>query len=146
MLAVDYYFFTVFKIMLKLTSHDIMHYLWSADLSKSFSQLIVSIDCVNTHLFPIFFNRFYWVEKCGLPPHCLYRDSLILTNLTETRERILDFHSYWNQSLYFGHETCHRRRAIIWAWRQSFWRQPWYQPKITDNSGFFLKISCRLQN
>ena len=68
MLAVDYYFFTVFKIMLKLTSHDIMHYLWSADLSKSFSQLIVSIDCVNTHLFPIFFNRFYWVEKCGVTP------------------------------------------------------------------------------
>ena len=71
MLAVDYYFFTVFKIMLKLTSHDIMHYLWSADLSKSFSQLIVSIDCVNIHLFPIFFNRFYWVEKCGVTPTLL---------------------------------------------------------------------------
>ena len=27
----------------KLTSHGIMHYLWSADLSKNFSQLIVSI-------------------------------------------------------------------------------------------------------
>ena len=28
---------------LYLTSHDILHYLWSADLSKSFSQLIMSI-------------------------------------------------------------------------------------------------------
>ena len=28
---------------LKLTSHSILHYSWSADLLKSFSQLIVSI-------------------------------------------------------------------------------------------------------
>ena len=32
-----------FSVSLKLTSHDILHYLESADLSKSFSQLIVSI-------------------------------------------------------------------------------------------------------
>ena len=28
---------------LKLTSHGILHYLWSAELLKSFSQLIMSI-------------------------------------------------------------------------------------------------------
>ena len=128
MLAVDYYFFTVFKIMLKLTSHDILHYLWSADLSKSFSQLIVSIDCVNIHLFPIFFNRFYWVEKCGVTPTLLISWFINFNKLN------------WNQGEDPGFSfLLNSRRAIIWAWRQSFWRQPWYQPKITDNSGVFLK-------
>ena len=125
--------------MLKLTSHDIMYYLWSADLSKSFSQLIVSIDCVNIHLFPIFFNRFYWVEKCGVTPTLLISWFINFNKLNWNQGEDPGFHSYWNQSLYFGHETCHSRRAIIWAWRQSFWRQPWYQPKITDNSRVFLK-------
>ena len=41
---------TVFeKEHLKLTSHDILHYLGSADLSKSFSQLILSVYL----LFPV---------------------------------------------------------------------------------------------
>ena len=44
-----------------------MYYLWSADLSKSFSQLIVSI-----------FSKFCPVEKCGVTSCFLYRDSLTL--------------------------------------------------------------------
>ena len=49
---------------LELTSHGIFHYLWSADLSKSFSQLIVLIfTFLNT-----FFNRFESVEL----PHVAY--------------------------------------------------------------------------
>ena len=31
----------------------------------------------------VFFNRFYPVEKCGVTPHCLYRDSLTLTSKTQ---------------------------------------------------------------
>ena len=88
-------------LLLQLTSHRILHYLCSADLSKSFTQLIVSIfifpqyffsiecarwkklfsiDCVNTNLFSLFFLIYFvWVEKCGITPHGLSRDSLILT-------------------------------------------------------------------
>ena len=75
-----------------------LDYLCSADLSKGFSQMTVSIlifslyfsidfvpwkkffliDCVNIYLFSIFFNSFCPVEKCGVTPHCLYNDSLSL--------------------------------------------------------------------
>ena len=89
---------------LKLTSHDILHYLFSVDLSKSFSQLIVSIflfsiffsidfarwkvsgsikklfsiNFQQLFFLNIFFNKFCPVEKCVVTPHCLYRDSLTL--------------------------------------------------------------------
>ena len=43
---------------------------------------------ISSQFFSIDFTE--W-KSVGLPPHCLYRDSLILTNLTETRERILVF-------------------------------------------------------
>ena len=36
---------------LKLTSHGILHYLWSADLSKVFSQLIFSILLFSLYYF-----------------------------------------------------------------------------------------------
>ena len=39
------------EITLQLTSHDILHYLCSADLSKSFSQLLVSIVIFSQHFF-----------------------------------------------------------------------------------------------
>ena len=52
-----------------LTSHGILHYLWSVDLSKSFSQSIVF---ANIYLFLMFFLRFSTVKKCGVVPHCLY--------------------------------------------------------------------------
>ena len=62
-----------------LTSHGILHYLWSVDLSKSFSELIVpiiyfsqSIVFANVYLFLMFFLRFSTVKKCGVVPHCLY--------------------------------------------------------------------------
>ena len=38
--------------MIKLTSHDILHYLCSADLSKK----LFSIGCVNIYLFSIVFS------------------------------------------------------------------------------------------
>ena len=41
--------------------YNTVYYLWSADLSKSFSQLIVSIFAFSHY----FFNRFCLVEKCG---------------------------------------------------------------------------------
>ena len=63
-------------LTLKLMSHSILHYLWSADLSKNFFKLIVSIFI----FFPYFFQQLFarW-KKCGVTPHCLYYDSLTLT-------------------------------------------------------------------
>ena len=84
------------KVLLELTSHGI-HYLCSVDLSKSFSRLIVSISIFSRYFLQqtlpggksfsqlivlififsqYFFYRFCSVEKCGVTPHCLYRDSL----------------------------------------------------------------------
>ena len=64
--------------MLKLTRHGIWHRLWSADLSKRFSRLIVSIfTFLNQELISIlniFVNRF---KSVGLP-HVAYIDSLTL--------------------------------------------------------------------
>ena len=75
-------------IQLKLTSHGILHYLWSADLSESFFQLILSIltfsqyflnsFCQYLYFFNIFSKKNFAVEKCVVNPHCLYRDSLTL--------------------------------------------------------------------
>ena len=48
-----------------------------SDLSKQFSELIVSIFIFSQY----FFNRFCPVETCGATPHCLYRDSLTLIYL-----------------------------------------------------------------
>ena len=57
------------KPSLKLTSYVILHYLWSLYLSKSFSQLIMSI---NIYLFSVYFpiNIFQW-KSVGLP-HIAY--------------------------------------------------------------------------
>ena len=52
---------------LKVTSHGICHYLWSAILLKSFSVLIVSIFI----LCQFFFNRICPVEKYGVTPTML---------------------------------------------------------------------------
>ena len=52
---------------LKVTSHGICHYLWSANLLKSFSVLIVSIFI----LCQFFFNRICPVEKYGVTPTML---------------------------------------------------------------------------
>ena len=46
-------------LSLKLTIHGILHCLWSADLSKSFSQLIVSlftVQSIDNYLFSLFFQ------------------------------------------------------------------------------------------
>ena len=43
------------------------------DESKSFSQLVISIFIFCRY----FFKRFWPVEKCGVTPHCLYRDLFI---------------------------------------------------------------------
>ena len=69
-------------------SHGILHYLWLADLSKSFFQPILSIFTVlnqyflvNIYLFSIaFLIDFARWKSLGLPhnPHCLYHDSLTL--------------------------------------------------------------------
>ena len=57
-------FLQLFRILLtysqlKLTSHDILHYLWSADLSKSSSQLIAStLTFLDFSIFSPFLNIF----------------------------------------------------------------------------------------
>ena len=80
-------------------SHGILHYLCLADLSKSFSQLIVSIFMFSQYFFqkifpsgksfsqlilPIFIFSQYFFSKdftqwksVGLLPHCLCQDSFI---------------------------------------------------------------------
>ena len=57
---------------LNSTSQGILHYLWSADLPKSFSRYHISI---------YFFYRFCSLEKCWVIPCCLYLESLSLTYL-----------------------------------------------------------------
>ena len=54
--------------LLKLTSHDILHYLWSADLSKKIYQLTVSIFIFLSIFFSI---DFAWWKRVGLP-HIAY--------------------------------------------------------------------------
>ena len=88
-----------------------MHYLWPADLSKTFSQWIVSIFifsqyffqwlfpgrkgflnwlCQYLSFFNIFFNRFFPVEKCWVNPNCIFPDSLISTCSKKDRQIISD--------------------------------------------------------
>ena len=63
-------------LLLKLTNR--LQYMASYVVSGSIKKLL-SIDYVNIYLFSIFFfNRLKPVEKCGVTPHCLYRDSLTL--------------------------------------------------------------------
>ena len=78
----------LFKPHLMFTSHGILHCLWSVDLKKSFSQLILSILIFSQYFFQqlllififinIFFNRFCLVEKFGVTSHRLFRDSNIM--------------------------------------------------------------------
>ena len=68
--------FDFFNKKLKLTSHCVLHYLSSVDLSKSFSQLIVTI-----FIFSQIFHNFFRVKKCSVTQYCLYRDSLTLRNI-----------------------------------------------------------------
>ena len=63
--------------ILKLTSHGILHYLCSADLSKSFSQLTVSLFIFSQYYY-YFFNKFCPVEKCSVTLHCLYGNFKVL--------------------------------------------------------------------
>ena len=86
---------------LKLTSHGILYYLWSVDLSKSFSQLI----CQYLSVLNIFFNKFFTVEKCGVIPHCLYRDSVTLISFTFEMTYLIRSLRYftWARSNYFNY-------------------------------------------
>ena len=78
-------------MVLNLMSHGILHSLWSADLSKSFSQLIVSIfTFLNQYFLPIFifFSIIFTIDfarrkSVGLPHIAYIIDSLTLslTNL-----------------------------------------------------------------
>ena len=54
-----------FKVMLKLTSHGLLRYLWSADLSKSFFQLIMSIFIFFQYFFSIDFAQWKSVGLLG---------------------------------------------------------------------------------
>ena len=63
-------------VLKELTSHCTVHYLCSEDLSKSFSQFIMSIFILSHY----FFHRFCLVEKCRVTSHCLCRDSTLIVN------------------------------------------------------------------
>ena len=85
---------------LKLMIHSILHYLWSEDLSKSFSELIMSILIFSQY----FLNTFCPVEKCGVTPHCLYCDSLTLSVIfwsfysnpsSPEKKKHIPLHSRW---------------------------------------------------
>ena len=89
-----------FFFQLKLTIHSILHYLWSEDLSKSFSELIMSILIFSQY----FLNTFCPVEKCGVTPHCLYCDSLTLSVIfwsfysnpsSPEKKKHIPLHSRW---------------------------------------------------
>ena len=67
------FFVSVVRIQLELMIHGIF-YFWSADLSKSFSQLILPVFIFSQY----FFNRFCPVKKFVVTPHFIYRDSLTL--------------------------------------------------------------------
>ena len=62
-------------ILSRLTSHGILHYLWTANISKSFSKLNIYqyLSFLNTS-----FNKLCQVEKWRITLHCLCRDSLTL--------------------------------------------------------------------
>ena len=70
--------FDFFNKKLKLTSHCVLHYLSSVDLSKSFSQLIVTI-----FIFSQTFSQFFQGEK-------VQRYSILLIS------RFIDFKKYQN--------------------------------------------------
>ena len=55
---IEHFFFEGESPTLKLTSHGILHYLWSADLSKSFFQLFLSTFTF-PNLFSIAFDNIY---------------------------------------------------------------------------------------
>ena len=86
-------------IFLELTSQGILYNLCSSDLSKSFSHFIVPIFIFSIYFYQqilssgknlyeffvsifilsqYFFQQILLVEKCGVSPHCLYRDSLTI--------------------------------------------------------------------
>ena len=54
--------------LLKLTSNGILYYLWSVDLSKTFTQLIAQIFIFSQNFFSIDFSQ--W-KIAGLP-HIVY--------------------------------------------------------------------------
>ena len=72
--------FQISPLILKLTSNGILHYLWSADLSKAFLSIDYvniyfpqSIAFANIYLIPtFFFNRFCPIEKFRATPLCMY--------------------------------------------------------------------------
>ena len=59
----------------KVNESRYLYYFWSADQSKSFFQLIISI---------FIFSQYCPVENCEVTPYCLYRDSLISALRTRT--------------------------------------------------------------
>ena len=74
-----FYLFIVMKLWFKF--NEIL-YIALFVVSGSIKKLS-SIYYVNIYLFSIFFFKKYClVEKCGVTPHCLYRDSLTLITLS----------------------------------------------------------------
>ena len=77
----------------KITSNNILHYLWSADLSKSFSQLIMLIFFFSQY----FFNRYCPLERFRVTPYCSYRDSLassVLSIIITHQNQVFIFMNY----------------------------------------------------
>ena len=84
-------------------SHVSFHLCRTADLSKSLSQLIVSIFILSQHFFLINFAR--W-KSVGLPQYCLYRNSLTLTKLIYMTFKVYDhdkvlFLNFYDPNLHY---------------------------------------------
>ena len=60
------------EFIFKLMSRVILHYSWSGDISKSFSQLIMSIFIFSQYVFNRFSIEFFSIEKSGQLPHIAY--------------------------------------------------------------------------
>ena len=109
---------------LKLTSDDILHFLCSVDLPKSFSQLIAWI---------LFFNRFCHAEKCGVTQHCLDRDSLSLI------KREFYWEKSWTSSKYLSKKML---ASIVYS-GSCIGLKHFSQILILDmnpNAGFFINL------
>ena len=96
-------------VILKLTSHGILHYLWLADLSISFSQFVMSIFIFAQYFFyPTLLIPWFTkanesrYEPCGMTPNFSTGQNLL--------KKILRKDKYWHNQL-----------------RKAFWQIRWPQ-------------------
>ena len=91
-------------IFSKVTNHSILHYLWSVDLSKSFSQLIMPIFMFTKNFFQQILKSINILKKCRVTPHFLHHDLLTLNIsfgslegfINNFSQKICNFFTFWH--------------------------------------------------